>query len=229
MKKIISAIVCVSLLSYASPVLPIAFAEETTATNRIQATESEKEVSFKDRIAEVLHPEEKITSIPADHAYIPVDTIFQVELTQEISSKTMKKGNPVPLVLRENVIINDVIVVPAGTKVEGVVINAKRNGMFGRSGKLEFSINSVKSLNGVQIPLQYLTEKKAGHDGGAVAVAAVVSLVGGLFMKGKNVSFPAGSVFDARVTADTDLNVTLDELADVMNPNKPHGVSITIK
>lgn len=62
-----------------------------------------------------------------------------------------------------------------------------------------------------------------------MAVAAVVSLVGGLFMKGKNVSFPAGSVFDARVTADTDLNVTLDELADVMNPNKPHGVSITIK
>lgn len=176
-----------------------------------------------------MHPEEKITSIPADHAYIPADTIFQVELTQEISSKTMKKGNPVPLVLRENVIINDVIVVPAGTKVEGVVINARRNGMFGRSGKLEFSINSVKSLNGVQIPLQYLTEKKAGHDGGAVAVAAVVSLVGGLFMKGKNVSFPAGSVFDARVTADTDLNVTLDELADVMNPNKPHGVSITIK
>lgn len=96
-----------------------------------------------------MHPEEKITSIPANHAYIPVDTIFQVELTQEISSKTMKKGNPVPLVLRENVIINDVIVVPAGTKVEGVVISTKRNGMFGRSGKLEFSINSVKSLNGV--------------------------------------------------------------------------------
>ena len=53
MKKIISVIVCTSLLSYASPVLPIAFAEETTATNQKQSTESEKEVSYKNRIAEV--------------------------------------------------------------------------------------------------------------------------------------------------------------------------------
>lgn len=101
--------------------------------------------------------------------------------------------------------------------------------MFGRSGKLEFSINSVTAVNGVRIPLQYLIKKEAGSDGGAVAVATAVSLIGGLFMKGKNVSFPAGSVFEARVTSDTDLNVTLEELPEAMNPNKPHGVAIVIQ
>ena len=48
-------------------------------------------------------------------------------------------------------------------------------------------------------------------------------------MKGKNVNFPAGSKFAAKVVADTDLNVPLDKLAEELDPNKPHGVSITLK
>ena len=62
-----------------------------------------------------------------------------------------------------------------------------------------------------------------------MAFAAVVSVVGGFLMKGKNVTYKEGSLFDARVTADTDLQVTLDGLAEAMSPNKPHGTVIVIK
>ena len=47
-------------------------------------------------------------------------------------------------------------------------------------------------------------------------------------MKGKNVSFPAGSKMSAKVVADTDLNVQLDDLSEAMNPSKPHGVVIQL-
>ena len=47
-------------------------------------------------------------------------------------------------------------------------------------------------------------------------------------MKGKNVVFNEGLQFDAEVTADTDLKVPLDDLAEAMDASKPHGVSITI-
>lgn len=230
-KKWIAIGFCALILATMMPTAPMAYAESTTATNRVEKldAESERPLTFKERLAQMKKDEVKISSIPAGHAYIPADTILHVELMEEISSKTIKKGAPVPLQLQENLIVNDVVVVPAGTEVEGVVTQAKKNGMFGRSGKLEFSINSVKAINGVRIPLEYLTKKEAGSDGGAVAVATAVSLIGGLFMKGKNVSFPAGSVFDARVTSDTDLNVTLEDLPEAMNPDKPHGVSITIK
>ena len=67
------------------------------------------------------------------------------------------------------------------------------------------------------------------NDGGAVAVVAVVSILGGALMREANVSFPEGSVFEAKVAADTDLNVTIDELPEAMNPEKPHGVAITIQ
>lgn len=197
--------------------------------------EDSKEITFSERyklMRENMEKEEKgivAGKIPQGHAYIPKETVINVELTSELSSKKAKVGDIVPLKTLENIIINNVVVVPAGTKVEGVVTKATGSGLFGRSGKLEFSINSVKALNGVEIPLEHTTIREAGSDGGAVAVAAVVSVVGGLFMKGKNVSFPAGSKFNAVVTADTDLNVTLEDLPNAMNPNVAHGVSITLK
>ena len=38
----------------------------------------------------------------------------------------------------DNIIINDVVVIPAGTEVHAFVVGARKNGLFGRSGKLEF-------------------------------------------------------------------------------------------
>lgn len=231
-KKYVAAILCTVAFSMGFSINHIVRAESVTATNQVQSisAESEEGLTFKERLKKMREQEEKIavSSIPEGHAYIPEDTILHIELTEEISSKKMHKGDRVPLILQENLIVNGTVVIPAGTEVVGIVTEAKKNGMFGRSGKLEFSIVSVKTINGIQIPLQYVTKKEAGSDGGAVAVAAAVSLIGGFFMKGKNVSFPAGAVFDARVTSDTDLRVTLDDLADAMNPDQPHGVSIII-
>ena len=101
--------------------------------------------------------------------------------------------------------------------------------MFGRSGKLEFSITDVKTRNNIRVPLQYAGQKKAGDDGGAVAVAATVTLVGGFFMKGKNVSIPAGTQFEAAVASDTDLQATLADLKDIMDEAQPNSVVITLK
>ena len=62
-----------------------------------------------------------------------------------------------------------------------------------------------------------------------VAVAAAVSLVGGLFMKGSNINYPAGTDFQVEVRDNVDLGVTPEELKDAMNPNIPHGQEIVIE
>lgn len=234
MSKLVIGVLCVStfLFSVSNPVA--SYAERTTASNDIPMIKAEHEANapdIKERTKAILHPEKKmeISTIPANHAYIPQNTILTVELTQDISSKHIKTGMPVPLTLKENLIVNDVVVAPAGTEVYGVVTKATKSGFFGRSGKLEFQINYLNAVNGVKIPLQYTTKKEAGSDGGAVAVALLASTVGGFLMKGKNVTYKAGTLFEARVTADTDLITTLDGLADAMNPAKPHGTVITIK
>ena len=170
-----------------------------------------------------------ISSVKSGNAYIPEGTRLKIELTKELSSKTAKVGDIVPLRIIENLIINDVVVIPAGTKVKGVVTTARKSGGLGRGGKLEFQVVSVNTVNGVKVPLQYTKGDKKGSDGGAIAVFAAVSIVGGLFMKGKNVVFNEGLEFEAEVTADTDLNVSLGELKDAMDPSKAHGTTITIR
>lgn len=196
----------------------ITFAEEVVVKQDIKA-----------RIDNIMNPVKlEVSSIPAGNAYIPKGTIIEVELVEELSSKKNHVDDNVRLKTLDNIIINDVVIVPAGAEVEGKVTKCTSSGLFGRAGKLEFTINSVRSINGIDIPLQYTDLREAGSDDGAVAVAAVVTLIGGLFMKGKNVSFPVGTKMAAKVVADTDLKVRLDNLAEIMNPAKPHGVVIQI-
>lgn len=171
----------------------------------------------------------KIAPVKSGNAYIPEGTKLQIELTKELSSKKAKVGDLVPLRVVENLIINDVIVIPAGAKVRGVVTKSRKAGGLGRGGKLEFQIVSVNTINGVKVPLQYTKYQHGAGDGGAVAIFAVVSIVGGVFMKGKNVIYNEGLRFEAEVTADVDLNVPLNGLKDAMNESRPHGISITIQ
>ena len=132
MKKFVAAVVCAGLLFnsgiYAAP----AFAETKTVAEEVT-----------------------VTTIPEGNAYIPKGVVLKVELTRELSSKKAKKGDAVPLKLVENLIVNGVVVVPAGAEVKGIVTKARKAGGLGRGGKLEFTIVSVKAINGVEIPLQY--------------------------------------------------------------------------
>lgn len=196
----------------------IALAEEKAENQDIRA-----------RVNRIMNPMTlEVDSIPKGNAYIPKETVINVELVEELTSKTSRVGDEVKLKTLDNIIINDVVVVPAGSMVSGKVTKCTSSGLFGRAGKLEFAINSVKSINGIEIPLQYTDLREAGSDDGAVAVFAAVSIIGGIFMKGKNVSFPAGTKMAAKVVADTDLKVRLEDLAEAMNPKKPHGVVIQI-
>lgn len=220
MKKTVSAIVCTAIIATSTiPTTSISYAAES---KQEQATGEWKKVSLSEETPQV-------SSVPKGNAYVPKGTVLEVELTKEISSKKMHSGDPVPLRLTENLIINDVIVAPAGSEVKGIITKARKAGGLGRGGKLEFSIVSVKTINGVEIPLDFTKEQKGSGDAGAVAVFAAVSIVGGLFMKGKNVTFQEGTKFKAEVTVDTDLKTKLEGLAEAMNPDKPHGVSITIQ
>lgn len=170
----------------------------------------------------------KTSSVVAGHAYIPKDTNINLELIDPISSKRSKEGNTFRLKTIENLLINDVVVIPANQEVLGTITKARKNGMLGRKGRLEFKIDSIKTINGVNVPLTAEVKGKGHSDNGAVAVAAAVSLVGGLFMKGTNIYYEPGQKFVAVVSTDTDLNTTVEDLPNAMNPSKPTGQNIVL-
>ena len=191
--------------------------EMPSGVNRIQLLKTEDSSSTV-----------RTSSIINGHAYIPKDTKIELELITPISSKRSKEGNTFRLKTLENLLINDVVVIPANQEVLGTITKSRKNGMFGRKGRLEFSINEIKTVNGVTVPLDAQVKGKGHSDNGAVAVAAAVSLVGGLFMKGTNIYYEPGQKFVAVVAADTDLNTTVEDLPNAMNPSKPSGQNIVL-
>jgi len=223
---------CLSLTIFASPYLLAAPCYADPKIEQIQPqkqTETTQPQSFKERMQLKEKENAHISNMQAGEAYIPAGTQVSVATINELTSKKNKKGEQVQFKLLENLILNDVVVIPSGATVYGRLTDVTSSGFFGRAGKLIFSIDSVKTVNGVEIPLEYMGKIEAGSDGGAVVVTAVVSLLGGFLMKGKNVNIPAGTKFAAKVKNDTDLQTTLKDLKTAMNPEKPHGVSITIK
>lgn len=192
-------------------------------------------LTFKERLAlqkkEEQAAAQKVTiaNVMPGHIYIPKKTMLNVELIEPANSKTHKKNQQVEFKTTENLIINGVVVIPKGTIGMGYVYEVQKAGGFGRKGVLRIAGKEIKTLNNVSVPLRKGLEGKGKTDGGAVAVAAAVSLVGGLFMKGSNINYPAGTDFQVEVRDNVDLGVTPEELKDAMNPDIPHGQEIVIE
>lgn len=145
---------------------------------------------------------------------IPDGTKLRVRLDQTISSATAEQGQAVELSITEAVKVNDQVVIPDGARVTGTVTQAQEKRHMGRAGKLDFSIDRVRAVDGEWIPIRYTINKAAG---GSHAVSTGVLTAGAavlfwpaapafLLIKGKDVNINKGVVFDAFTDADHVLN-----------------------
>ena len=168
------------------------------------------------------------SSVIPGHIYIPKRTAMEVQLMDRMDCKKVQKYQAVDFKTVENLIINGVVVIPAGTIGKGYVYEVQKPGGFGRKGVLRIAAHEIKTINGIKVPLMKGLEGKGKTDGGAVAVAAAVSLVGGIFMKGSGVVYEPGTNFTVEVKNDTDLQCTPENLAKAMDPSVPRGQVIYV-
>ena len=133
---------------------------------------------------------------------LPADTVFKISLNEDVSSKTNKVNDVVHFSVEEDVKVDDILVLPRGAQGSGVVTKVTRPKMFGQSGSLEISFNQVFSIDDEEIPTVLGPEAKEKLKMEAAAVGASVigalalgpiGLVGGFFVKGKDVEIAAGS------------------------------------
>lgn len=133
---------------------------------------------------------------------LPANTVFKISLNDDVSSKTNQVGDPVTFTVQEDVSVGNVLVLPKGAQGSGVVTKVSRPKSFGRSGALDISFDQVFSVDDEVIPTVLGPEAKEKLKMEAAAVGAStigalalgpIGLVGGFFVKGKDVSLPAGS------------------------------------
>lgn len=191
----------------------------------------ESKMTFSQRMA-LKKQQEEVTftqsSVLPGHIYIPKRTALEVQLMDRMDCKRVQKYQAVDFKTVENLIINGVVVIPAGTIGKGYVYEVQKPGGFGRKGVLRIAAHEIKTINGIKVPLMKGLEGKGKTDGGAVAVAAAVRFLGGFLMKGSGIVYEPGTNFMVEVKADTDLQCTPENLAKVMDTTVPRGQEISV-
>ncbi len=141
---------------------------------------------------------------------IPDGTKLRVRLDQTITSATADEGQTVELSVTENVKVGDAVVFPQGSRVTGTITIAQEKRRMGRAGKLDFSVDRVRAVDGEWVPLRYTLNKKTG-DSHAVRTGIVTAGVAVVFwpaapfmllMKGKDVTINKGVTLDVFTDSD---------------------------
>src|SRR5215831_5618218 len=94
---------------------------------------------------------------------LPEGTKLRVRLDQNISSATAEEGQIVELTVADAVKVGETIVIAEGARATGTITQAHEKRRMGRAGKLDFSIDRVKTVDNQWIPLRYTVTRKSGQ------------------------------------------------------------------
>ena len=142
---------------------------------------------------------------PAAKLLLKEGTDVKLKFADNLSSKTANEGDPVNLVLAEDLKVGDVVVVKAGANATGEVTNAKKAGMMGKGGELNLRLEHLKAGD-QRVRLRGSKGKEGeGKVGTAVALTVLFGPIG-LIKHGKNVEVKAGTPLAAYVDEDISLD-----------------------
>jgi hypothetical protein len=142
---------------------------------------------------------------PAAKLILKEGTDVKLKFADDLSSKTAAEGDPVNLVLDEDLRVGDVVVAKAGAKAIGTVTNAKKAGMMGKAGELNMRLEHLNTGD-ERVRLRGSKGKEGeGKEGATVALTVLFGPIG-LIKHGKNVEIKAGTPLAAFVDQDTALD-----------------------
>lgn len=126
---------------------------------------------------------------------VPPNTDVLLRLDQAVSSKGKKVGDAFKLTVVQDVMQNGVVVIPRGTPAFGTIAWRTGKGMFGKSAKMEVTIDRLV-LNGRDAPLSgRFRQEGQGNTGATIGTAVAAGLIAAAFVTGHSAEFEAGREF----------------------------------
>jgi hypothetical protein len=143
-------------------------------------------------------------------------TPIKLKLSDTITSATATTDQEVVFEVREDVIVQDKVVIARGSSVVGTVTQAQAKRRLGRSGKLDVVIDSARLTTGGKVALRGAQQRSGGGNQGKMVGAMVGTVlllpvllpVAPLFLlvHGKDITIPKGTKVNAFVDGDMVLN-----------------------
>ncbi|HWA64287.1 MAG TPA: hypothetical protein VG866_00285 [Candidatus Paceibacterota bacterium] len=138
---------------------------------------------------------------------IPDGTEIRLRMAEPISSATAQIDDRVRMEVAEDVRVNGVLIIKKGAAARGTVIEAEHKRSFGRAGKLNFTVDSVKAVNGENIRLRGTKTREGEGNKLNAGVATYLFAPAGFFVKGKDIEIKEGVEFPAYVADDSPLQI----------------------
>jgi hypothetical protein len=126
-------------------------------------------------------------------AGVPINTIVKVHVAQPYSSNRIRTGEPVTLVVADDVTVDGKTVITKDTPALGKVELAGIAGMNGHEGNLHLIAVSTKTVSGEFVPLT----GKLAADGHNRKFAAFMA---SRWIRGEDVTIMPETIFDVKVT-----------------------------
>lgn len=107
-------------------------------------------------------------------AIVPSGTKLPLELRQPVSTKNAAPGDAIYARTTFPVVANGVMLIPAGTWVQGVVDRVKRAGRIKGVAELEFHLTTLIYANGYTLDLKAALEQVPGNESSTVKEPGIV-------------------------------------------------------
>ena len=116
---------------------------------------------------------------------LPDGTEVKLVTIDEISSKKAVTDDQLTFKVAEDIKVNGKTVIAKDTIAKGVVTNAKKKGMMGRSGELSIRIESTQTIDGQKVKLRSSKSGEGGDNTGTTVALTVLFGPLGLLKRGK--------------------------------------------
>jgi len=133
-------------------------------------------------------------------------TEVKLKLAQGISSKTAAVGDPVELLLDEDIVVANAIVAQKGSRALAKVSDVKKAGMVGKGGALNLRLEYLKAGD-TRIKLRGAQGKAGDNKTGATVGLVVAFGIVGFMKHGKQAEVKEGTPMQAFVDEDVQLAV----------------------
>ena len=152
------------------------------------------------------------TLLDAARIIIPQGTLVKIRLMQTLSTRYTIEGKAAKFIVLETVRLGKRKIIEKGASVEAYVAHVRHPQRFGRNASLRIKFVSVNSVKGKEIPVEIgeraaKTNEQMGMAAGAAVGGALIfgpiGLLAGLFVKGKNIEIPSGTILHVEVAEDT--------------------------
>ncbi|WP_294159147.1 hypothetical protein [uncultured Selenomonas sp.] len=152
--------------------------------------------------------------LPIELTTVPANTLVKIALAEELTTKNVKKGDTVHFTVADDVIVDGRLIFAKGEPGTAVVEKVQQARNFGRNAKLELTDYKVKSMDGT-IADAYVGEESekemkqlamaAGASLAGIVLLGPIGIIGGAFVKGKDIDLPAGTEMYVQTSADESL------------------------